>query len=95
MPAYVIIDVNVKDQEKYAQYMKKGAPTIPAHGGRPLVRGGKSEVWEGKWLPWRMIVLEFKTMDEARAWWNSPDYSEAKKLRHDSAEANVICLEGL
>ena len=95
MSAYVIIDVDVKDQEQYAKYMKAGAPTILAHGGKPLVRGGKTQVLEGAWQPKRMIVLEFKTVEEANTWWNSSDYQEAKKLRERAARANVVCVEGI
>lgn len=95
MSAYVIIDVDVKDQEQYAEYMKAGAPTIIAHGGKPLVRGGKTQVWEGNWQPKRMIVLEFKTVEEAKQWWDSSDYAQARKLRLHAAEANVVCVEGI
>ena len=95
MAAYVIIDVDVKDPVQYEEYKKKGAPTILAYGGKPLARGGKTEVIEGDWKPKRMIVLEFKSMEEARTWWNSPEYNEAKKLRHAAADANVVFLEGL
>ena len=95
MPAYIIIDVDVKDKAQYAEYMKAGAPTIISHGGKPLVRGGKTQVLEGNWQPKRMIVLEFKTVDQARDWWNSSEYLEAKKLRFSAAQANVICVEGL
>ncbi|MBU0467506.1 MAG: DUF1330 domain-containing protein [Candidatus Omnitrophica bacterium] len=95
MSAYVIIDVDVKDQAQYSEYMKKGAPTIFAYGGEPLVRGGKTEVWEGAWDPKRIIVLKFKTMDEARKWYESSDYKEAKKIRLSAASGNVICVEGI
>ncbi|HQO38428.1 MAG TPA: DUF1330 domain-containing protein [Candidatus Omnitrophota bacterium] len=95
MSAYVIINVDVKDQEQYAKYMKAGAPTILAHGGKPLVRGGKTEVWEGDPDPRRIIVLEFKDMQAARDWWDSSDYGEAKKLRLHAACADVFCVEGM
>jgi uncharacterized protein (DUF1330 family) len=95
MAAYVIIDVEVKDPLVYEEYKKKGAPTIIAYGGKPLARGGKIEVLEGNWQPKRMIVLEFKNMEEAKRWWNSPEYNAAKKLRHRAASANVVFFEGL
>lgn len=95
MPAYVIINVDVKDQEQYSKYMKAGAPTILARGGKPLVRGGKAEVWEGDPKPRRIIVLEFKDMQAARDWWNSSEYNEAKKLRLNAATADVYCVEGM
>lgn len=95
MSAYVIINVNVKDQKQYEEYMKRGAPTIIAHGGKPLVRGGTTEVWEGDPQPKRVIMLEFKSVEAARAWWNSPEYRAAKKFRETAAEADVFCVEGL
>ena len=95
MAAYVILDINVKDSVVYEEYKKKGAPTILEYGGKPLARGGKTEVLEGNWQPRRMVILEFKTMEDAKRWWNSPEYTEAKDLRHKAADTNVIFLEGL
>ncbi|MFH0838627.1 MAG: DUF1330 domain-containing protein [Candidatus Omnitrophota bacterium] len=95
MAVYVIIDIDVKDPIGYEEYKKKGGPTIIAYGGKPLARGGKTEVFEGSWYPKRMVMLEFKTMEDAKRWWNSPEYNEAKKLRHKAASANVVVLEGL
>ncbi len=95
MATYVIIDVDVKDSMVYEEYKKKGAPTIIAYGGKPLARGGKTEVLEGNWQPKRMNVLEFKNTEEAKRWWKSSEYNEAKKLRHKAASANVVLLEGL
>jgi uncharacterized protein (DUF1330 family) len=85
----------VKDSAGYEEYKKQGTPTILAYGGRPLARGGKTEVLEGDWHPKRIVILEFKNMEEAKRWWDSPEYSEAKKLRHKSAGTNVVFVEGL
>ncbi len=93
--AYVIIDVDVLKPEVYEEYKKRGAPTILAHNGTPLVRGGRTLVLEGDWHPKRMIVLRFESTEAALAWWNSPEYTEAKKLRHQSARGNVVIVEGL
>jgi uncharacterized protein (DUF1330 family) len=95
MAAYIILDIDVKDPLGYEEYKKQGAPTILAYGGRPLARGGKTEVWEGNWKPKRLVLLEFKNMEEAKRWWDSPEYTEAKKLRHKSAYTNVVFLDGL
>jgi len=91
----VILDIDVKDPGGYEEYKKQGAPTIPVYGGKPLARGGKTEVLEGNWQPKRVIMLEFPDMGQAKRWWNSPEYSEAKKLRHKSADTNAVFLEGL
>jgi len=60
MRAYVIIDIDVFDPLAYEEYKKAGAPTILAHGGKPLVRGGKTEVLEGNWQPKRWSCLNSK-----------------------------------
>lgn len=95
MAAYVLLDIDVHDPLGYEQYKKAGAPTIIAYGGKPLARGGAAEVKEGNWQPKRLVLLEFDTMEQARRWWNSPEYQEAKKLRHRAASANVIFFEGM
>lgn len=95
MPAYVILDIDVIDPAGYEEYKKQGAPTIKEYGGRPLARGGEVEVLEGSWQPKRMVIIEFKNMPDARRWWDSPEYGQARKLRHQSARTNVVFLEGL
>ena len=95
MPAYVIINVLVKDQKQYEEYMKRGAPTILQYGGKPLVRGGATEAWEGNPGQKRVIMLEFESMEKARTWWNSPEYRAAKKFRETAAQADIFCVEGL
>lgn len=94
MAAYILLDIDVFDPAGYEEYKKRGAPTILAYGGKPLARGGKTEVLEGNWQPKRMVLLEFKSIEEAKRWWDSPEYNEAKKLRHASARTNIVLLEG-
>ena len=94
MAAYVILDIDVKDHKLYEEYKKQGAPTIMLYGGKPLARGGKTEVLEGNWQPKRLVMLEFPGVEEAREWWNSPEYDKARSLRHKAADTNVIVLEG-
>ena len=63
-------------------------------GGRYIVRAGRSETLEGNWQPARFVILEFKDMDTARAWWASPEYAEAKALRQSCADAEMLLIEG-
>lgn len=95
MSAYVILDIDVKDPAGYEEYRMQGALTIAQYGGRALARGGKVDLLEGIWQPRRMVIIEFKNTEEARRWWNSPEYSKAKKIRHQAAETNVVLVEGL
>lgn len=94
MAVYVILDIDVKDPALYEQYKKAGAPTLAKYGGRPLARGGMTKVLEGAWTPKRVVMIEFPGFDDVDRWWNSPEYQEARKLRHKAAETNVVVIEG-
>lgn len=94
MSAYVILDIDVKDQQLYEEYKKKGAATLDAYGGKPLARGGRTEVLEGNWQPKRVVIIEFPGMEQLKSWWNSPEYSLAKQIRHKAADTNVVFIEG-
>lgn len=95
MPAYIIVEVKVKDPEKYEDYKKLTPATLERYGGKFVVRGGKAELIEGKEEPQRVVVVEFENSDKAKAWWSSPEYSKAKKLRHAAAESRMILVEGV
>jgi uncharacterized protein (DUF1330 family) len=93
--AYVIAMVDVKDPVRYEGYRKMVLPTITAFGGRFIARGGHTEVLEGKWDPRRVVIVEFPSVERAKAWWSSPEYSEAKALRQATSEGTLIVIEGV
>ena len=95
MSAYVIVDITVTDPERYEDYKKLAPPAIAAYGGKYVVRGGKSEKLEGNWEPNRIVILEFESTKKAKEFINSPEYREARALRHETASSNVIVVEGL
>jgi len=95
MPALIIVDIEVTDPVPYEDYKRLASASIAAHGGRYLVRGGRSEVLDGTWTPHRLVVLEFDSVEKAKAWRASPEYAEAKKVREGCARANMIVVDAL
>lgn len=95
MAAYVVVEVDVHDRERYDHYKTLAPPAISQYGGRYIVRGGKCETLEGSWNPSRFVILEFENAERARAWWSSPEYAEAKKLRQATATTEMLLVEGL
>jgi len=93
--AYVIAHVDVKDPVRYEDYKKMVLPTITAYGGRFLARGGAVEILEGNWQPKRLVIVEFPSAEQARAWWASPEYAEAKALRQATSEGSLVLLHGV
>lgn len=95
MSAYVIANVTVKDPVRYEDYRRLVTPTLEKYGGRFIARGGSIEVLEGDWHPNRLVLVEFPSVTAARAWWNSPEYSEAKRIRQETSEGTLLILEGV
>jgi len=93
--AYVIANVEVKDPVRYADYRNMVLPTIQAYGGRFLARGGAVETLEGPWQPKRLVIVEFPSVERAKAWWGSREYAEAKALRQATSEGSLIVIEGV
>ncbi len=79
--AYVIVDIDIGDPERYGVYRPLAARAVEAAGGRYLVRGGATDVLEGDRVPNRVVILEFADMATARAWYESPEYLEARAAR--------------
>ena len=95
MPAYMIADNEVLDQERFAEYRKQVLPTVQKHGGRFVARGGATEVLEGAWRPHRVVVIEFPDMAALKGWYNSPEYQALVPLRQAAARGSLIAVEGV
>lgn len=95
MAGYVIVEIDVKNSEEYEEYKRLAAPTVEAAGGRYLVRGGKTEVLEGDWQPKRIVVLQFDSVEQAKAWWHSEVYAPIKAIRHRTTNSRMIVVEGV
>ena len=95
MAGYVIVNDEISDEAGFAEFRQKVGATVAAHGGRYLVRGGATEVIDGDWTPDRLVVIEFDSVDQAKAWLNSADFQAIKDLRVSSASASVIVAEGV
>jgi uncharacterized protein (DUF1330 family) len=95
MAAYVIVQVDVKDPVRYEDYKAMVPPSIAKFGGRFLVRGGQTHTMEGSWSPRRFVVVEFPSVEQAKAWWASPEYAEAKALRQATSDSQLIIAEGI
>ena len=95
MSAYVIVQVDVKDPVRYEDYKKLVPPTLVKFGGKFLARGGKVHPMEGGWEPKRFVICEFPSVEQAKAWWESPEYRPARDLRQATSDSQMIIVEGV
>jgi uncharacterized protein (DUF1330 family) len=94
MSAYVILDIEVSDPVGYEDYKKLAPAAVELYGGRYVARGGITETLEGDWTPSRLVILEFASVEQARAWLNSPEYAPALAMRHKYAKSRTVVIEG-
>lgn len=92
--AYEVHEVLVSDPEAYAEYAKLAAPTVAAHGGRYIVRGGNGTGIAGDAPAARVVVLEFPDRETAVAWRASPEYQAALKIREAASTSRVYLVDG-
>ena len=93
MSVYVILDIEIHDEEKYAEYKRQVPPIIEKYGGRYVVRGGPVVALDD-WKPGRIVILEFSDRDQLQAFVSSPEYQPVLKIRNEATTSKVIVVEG-
>jgi uncharacterized protein (DUF1330 family) len=92
---YMIVRVEVTDWEQYQKYMAATPNILAQYNGRFIVRGGQTVTLEGPEESSRVVVIEFPSFDQAVNFYNSPEYSAARKLREGAATAHLLAVEGV
>lgn len=95
MAAYLVADIDVTDPAQFEEYKKLAPAAIAKFGGRYLIRGGAYEAVEGDWKPQRLTVVEFDSMDKAKAFYHSAQYQTAIKARAGAATMNMLLVQGV
>ncbi len=95
MAAYVIVQVTMTDPAKYDVYKPLAAAAVTKHGGKYIVRGGDAEDLEGKRPHARLVVLEFPSYAQAKAWYQSPEYQQAKAARAGAGTGVFTVVAGV
>lgn len=95
MAAYVVFTrEKLRDQAAMATYSGLAGPSMAGHQVKALSVYGKCETWEGAPIEGAVIV-EFPTIEAAKAWYNGPEYTAAREHRFKGADYRVFITEGL
>lgn len=95
MSAFVVVEIEVHDQELYKSYTNLTPASIASYQGKFIARGGDTIVLEGEWQPKRLVLLEFPSVEIANSWWHSEDYTKARAIRQKAASTKMIIIEGV
>ncbi len=93
--AYMVVQYqSVAKPDKIAEYAKIAGPAVAAHGGRFLVRGVPVKTYEAGKTE-RTVVVEFPSVEKARAAYEGPEYAKAlAALGKDAAVRDMRIVEG-
>jgi uncharacterized protein (DUF1330 family) len=91
---YVILTESIKDPAGMQAYMRAAAPSIMGSGASILAVDASPQPIEGNWHGDQTVVLEFESVEAARAWYESDAYADAKSIRHGAAETNAVIIAG-
>ena len=94
MPAYFVAFVDIKDEEQFRAYQAVAGAAFADYGAKFLTRGGKHTMFEGPEESRTCVLAEFPSVEQATAFWNSPAYQAAIKLREGAADLQVMLLDG-
>ena len=92
--AYWIARVDVRDPERYTDYVSTAKPAFERFGAKFLARGGQFVELEGK-ARGRNVVIEFPSIQAAVDCYNSPEYQVAAKIRQECADAEMVVVESV
>ena len=92
---YMVAHLDVHDPAGFEKYRDRVVATVVQHGGSYLVRGGAMDMVEGSDLPPRTVIIEFPSVEQAKGWYNSPEYQDIIGLRLAAATGSAQIVEGM
>jgi uncharacterized protein (DUF1330 family) len=96
MPAYWVARAKINDPAEYKKYTDRVPGIIASFGGKVLARGGRYRIMEGPEKFHRFVVIEFPTLEQGVACFDSPEYREAAgfRRRNGAGEVENVIVEG-
>lgn len=94
MPGYLIFEIEITDPALWEDYRRVAGPVMAAGGGRFLISTDAAEPLEGGWMPPTISVVEFPSMEAARAFYRSEAYQRTIPLRERASRGRGILAAG-
>jgi uncharacterized protein (DUF1330 family) len=91
---YWIARVDVRDAERYKDYVAGAKIAFDKYGAKFLARGGAAEKAEGAGRA-RNVVIEFDSLQTASDCFHSPEYQAAAAIRLEVADGEIVLVEGI
>ncbi len=90
---WISLYIEIKNQDNLKNYAETVTPIIKSYGGKPLIRGGKFETFEGDSFM-RTVVWEFPNYNKAVECHNSKEYQAGWDLAKGTTKRHMQIVEG-
>ncbi len=94
MPVYLIIEINIRDQELYAEYSVQLPVLVERFGGSYLIQGGEVFPVSGGWRPERLVLVQFAALELVQDFLTCSEYQALVPLRQQASVSRAIIVEG-
>ena len=93
-PGYVLAEIEVTDVPTMQKYGAKMPETLAPYNTQYVIRGGKTISLEGE-PPKSIVMIQFESLEKAKAWYDSPEYQAIKPIRQSAAKGRLFLVEGI
>ena len=95
MSAFFFFDVKeITDLDKLNEYRRGIDGLVEKYNGKYRVIGGEQQLLEGDWQPTFPVIIEFENVEQARRWYDSPEYRDLKALRLSATRGSMVLIDG-
>ena len=95
MPVYFVAQIQINDENIYAEYLEAAGPTFVAGNAKPIAVDDSPIPIEGEWHGGKTVILQFEDEAAFRAWYDSDDYQAAKAIRLPGVVLKAALVHGL
>ena len=95
MPAYLVVNVDIRDRIGFEDYVRNVPPIVRKFGGEYLAVSDNPQVVEGEWHPHRLVLVRFPDRAAAKAFLSAAEYKPWKELRQRVSSSEMVLFEGL
>jgi uncharacterized protein (DUF1330 family) len=93
-PGFLLAEIEVSDIPTMQKYGAKMPETLAPYNTQYVIRGGKTISLEGE-PPKSIVMLQFESIEKAKAWYDSPEYQAIRPIRQSAAKGRLFLVEGI
>ena len=94
MSCYFIAQIRIHDPQEYQRYLDGFDEVFSQYRGQVVAVDDGPAVLEGHWPYTRAVVIRFPSEEEARRWYESPEYQRLASHRVNASDAHIILVHG-